>query len=303
MATQAATGRVLRVLGGFYTVALPDGAECQCRLAGRMKSGGGAGSSGPVLPGDLVSIADGEDTILISAVLPRQTELVRPAIANVDICVVVQSFVHPRPVLELLEKILLMSASRGIEPLLCWTKADLVTPEEQQPLVSMYERAGYESCITSAVTGQGLDELRASLSGRVSILSGASGVGKSSLLNVLHPGGNFKTAEISSRAARGRQTTRHTQLLPVAGAGWVADSPGFSALDLAFVGTDAVRLGCCYPDFAQLAQSCRFADCRHHNEPGCAVKTAVTQGIIDCGRYERYLRFLEEVEVNAARQY
>ena len=284
-------------------MALPNGSQHECRLAGRMKSGGGAGSSGPVLPGDIVSIIDSEDTILISAVLPRHTELVRPAIANVDTCIVVQSFMHPAPVPELLEKILLMSSNQGIEPLLCWTKADLVAQDEQEPQVRMYERAGYASCVTSVKTGAGMDELRAGVSGRVSILSGASGVGKSSLLNTLHPGASFRTAEISSHGGRGRHTTRHTQLLPITNDSWVADSPGFSALDLAFVGTDPVRLGRCYPDFARLAQMCRFADCRHHNEPDCAVKSAVAQGTIDSARYERYLRFLEEVETNAARQY
>lgn len=290
-------GRVLRVLGGFYRVALPDGSISECRVAGKVKGGTLARRFGPILPGDFVQTQLVGSVNIITAVTPRRNELVRPAVANVDTCVLIQSFTHPTPVYELMEKVLIQVSAHGIDSIICFTKADLVETAEQECMIASYTRYGYHCIKSSVITGMGLQLLHQSLAGRVSILAGASGVGKSSLLNALCKHANQDTSPLSSRANRGKHTTRHVELLSLSNGGWLADSPGFSTVDLSQI--DAVQLGRYYPDYAVFAQNCRFADCRHKNEPDCAVKQAVASGKLDSARYHRYIQYLEEVEANA----
>ncbi len=280
---------------------MADGQICTCHAAGRLRVKGESGRSGLVLPGDMVRVESAGGERLITEVEPRRTAMLRPAVANIDTCILVQSCVAPAPTPALMEKILIMAAWRGIPAFLCWTKYDMAPAAAEDPLVLSYGRAGYEYCLTSVVTGCGLAALQERLAGRVSILAGPSGVGKSSLLNTVCAGAAQATGAVSARIARGSHTTRHTELLPVPGGGWVADSPGFSALELDL--TDTVNLGRCFPDFAAVTARCRFADCLHRNEPGCAVKQAVEAGEIDAARYHRYLGFLEEVELHVAQRF
>lgn len=297
----AAVGRVLRAVGGFYRVALDDGSTIDCRLSGRLKAGGARARQGPVLPGDLVALDRSQDTCILLDVMPRVTEMRRPAVANVEFCVVVQSITEPTPNLEMIDRVLVQAASAGLTGVLCISKADLASPEEIQQLIDPYRQAGYGCVVTSAISGEGLAELESILAGRLSTLAGSSGVGKSRLLNSLCPEFGLRVGAISERAARGRHTTRQVQLLPLPRGGWVADTPGFSTVDLDEV--ELRQLPTVYPDFLPMSLECRFGSCLHRNEPGCAVVSAVEEGRIDAGRYERYLRFVKEIEAREASRY
>lgn len=297
------TGRVLRVVGGFYRVADATGRIWECRLSGRLKlKNNGSAARGPVLPGDLVALEDVEGTVVIREVLPRVTQLARPAIANVDTCVVVQSAVTPPPNWELVDRILLQAQHNKLQAVICITKADTAANQTVlEELLLPYRQADFQCFVTSARTGAGIPELAMALADKVSTLAGPSGVGKSRLLNALSPDFDRKTGEISEKIARGKHTTRHVELLPLPQGGWVADTPGFSVLDLA--GLPLRSLPLLYPEFAALSDICRFGSCLHRGEPGCAVAAAVTQGTISSSRYQRYLRFLKEIEENELRKY
>ncbi|NLN17926.1 MAG: ribosome small subunit-dependent GTPase A [Firmicutes bacterium] len=301
MTSAVVTGQVLRAVGGFYRIALADDTIVEARLSGRLRPGGAKDQQGPVLAGDQVILEHSSAMWLITDVMPRNTELRRPPIANVDLCVVVQSVRAPTPNMDMIDRILIQASHAGLDTMLCISKADLGDEESIAALLRPYEIAGYPHVITSAISGLGIDELARALKGRISTLAGASGVGKSRLLNAVCPDFNRAVGEISKRAVRGRHTTRQVELLKLPFGGWIADTPGFSTLS--FGDMTLRELPATYPDFTRYAAQCRFASCLHRGEPGCAVQHAVEEGRIDSGRYQRYLRFAEEVEELEARRY
>ncbi|MGI6082699.1 MAG: ribosome small subunit-dependent GTPase A [Limnochordia bacterium] len=301
MTSAGITGLVLRAVGGFYRIALTDDTIVEARLSGRVRPGGAKDRQGPVLPGDQVMLEHSSAMWLITDVLPRTSEMRRPPIANVDLCVVVQSVTAPAPNADMIDRILIQATHAGLDALLCVSKGDLGDEESIAALLNPYEVAGYPHVITSAVSGLGIDELERFLKGRVSTLAGPSGVGKSRLLNSVCPDFDLTVGEISERAVRGRHTTRQVELLRLPFGGWIADTPGFSTLS--FGDMNLRELPAAYPEFVRHAAECRFASCLHREEPGCAVQEAVEEGRIDPGRYQRYLRFAEEVEALEARRY
>lgn len=288
------TGLVVRAYSNQCDVALGE-AVLPCRFRGRLKL-----EERRILTGDRVRVRPlGDGTGMVEAVEPRRTELVRPPVANVDQAVVVFSLERPPVDRATVERLAILAQAEGLEVVFCCNKADLAGAERARETVALYAGLGYRTCVTSAPDKLGLEDLRQAVSGRVSVLAGPSGVGKSSLLNALEPGLRLATADVSARGGRGRHTTRGVQLLRVAG-GWLADSPGFTALSLAGIGPQALPQY--FPEIAELAGGCRFRGCRHRAEPGCAVKAAVAEGRVDAGRYARYLEFLAEAEA-AARPY
>lgn len=290
-------GRVIRSVGDYHTVATIDGRQVLCRARGRLKQ------RGAVVTGDLVtvSIDPGSDEGVIEDVTPRRTYLYRPTIANVDTSVVVMALARPSPSWELVDRLLALAEREGLSALVVFNKVDLVDPTEAEAARAPYVAAGYPVYRVSAATGEGIDKLKAALEGRVSILAGPSGVGKSSLLNALLPEAGLKTGEVSHKLSRGRHTTRHVSLLPIGQEGWVADSPGFSTLS--FGTMDPREFPLLYPEFVRLREGCRFSGCMHRSEPDCAVKEAVEDGRLDEGRYQRYLRILQEIEEAFERRY
>ena len=290
-------GVVLSGLAGFYTVRTDDGRTWQCQARGKVRK------ADVVLGGDRVVLTpvDAERAV-IERVLPRRNRLTRPPVANVTLLVAVLALSRPDPDLQLLDRLLVMAEAAGLEPLVCFNKADLVAPERAEELASLYRTAGYPVVVTSARTGQGIPELASRLRHHVATLGGPSGVGKSALLNALCPGTGQATGEVSQRLGRGRHTTRAVRLLPLPGGGVVADTPGFSRLELA--GVQARRLSSLMRDIAGLAPGCAFGSrCLHQGEPGCAVQAALEAGTLAPSRYAHYRRLLEELVEMEARRY
>lgn len=290
-------GLAVKVYGGFCFVWF-EGKAGKCTLRGKLRT------KGRVLAGDEVvfkELAGGRG--VVEEVKPRRSELVRPPVANADQALVVTSFQDPSPVLNLLDRILLHCEAAGIRAVICVNKLDLAVPTgrqadsgaEGEAWIQAYRDAGYSTLLTSTVTGEGILAVREVLAGRITVLAGPSGSGKSSLINAVQPGLNLSTGEISAKLQRGRHVTRHVELLVLDGGGWVADAPGFSVLRLE--GIDRMELAGLFPEFAGYAGGCRFTDCIHYREPDCAVRRAVAEGSVARFRYAHYLGFLREILV------
>lgn len=285
-------GVVVRAYGGFYYV-LPaslSGEPVPCRIRGRLKR-----TAGRILVGERVVYAlpetPGTEGV-IENLLPRRVTLVRPPVANVEQLVAVVSAASPPPDLLQLDRLLVLAGRAGVAALVCLNKVDLVDGETVEETLSPYRAAGYPAVAVAAKTGDNVDALEELLRGKISVLAGRSGVGKTALTNRLIPGRRARTGEISRRLGQGRHTTRHVELAPLPGGGLLADTPGFSVLE-----DDAVTAGELpelFPEYVAWSGRCRFRGCVHDREPGCAVKQAVDGGALPKDRYARYLILLRE---------
>ncbi len=289
-------GLVVKSYSNFHYVN-SGGKIYECQLRGKFRR-----MRTPVLCGDRVKFkATGEGRGVIEEILPRKVELKRPPVANVDQTVIVFSLIQPDLDLRLVDRLVVLSEGCGLEVLLCLNKIDLVDQAEVAQVVSWYQEVGYRVVSTSAKTGFGLTDLESELAGKVSVLAGQSGTGKSSLLNGLLPGLSLRTGEVSEKLGRGRHTTRHVQLLSLTGGGLVADTPGFSRLDLPDL--TPVELTNLFVDLREHASRCRFSGCIHDREPSCAVKEAVEGGTLLEWRYRHYLDFLHELQEREENRY
>lgn len=282
-------GIVLKAYSGHYYV--HDGAgQWECSTRGRFRY-----EKQQVLVGDRVQLQPKpgqEGTGVIMQVLPRRSVLVRPPIANVEQAVVVFSVREPEPNLGLLDRFLLTAEMNQIEPLICFNKIDLLG-DEHVALAARYQNV-CPVIPTSVVSGAGLDLLREKLRGKVSLFAGPSGVGKSSVLNAIMPDLKLKTGEISRKLKRGKHTTRHVELIFLPEGGLVADTPGFSSLDLPALPPE--ELAGYFPEMAGYGEACYFVGCLHDQEPKCAVKEALAAGKIEEARYRQYIEFLQELK-------
>ena len=280
------TGRILRSLSGFYDVQTPKGLVT-CRGRGVLRRGKEA-----PLTGDLVEISAENGKGMVEKILPRRNWFVRPAVANVDALVVFASNVNPVTEPFLIDRVAAIAGDRGVQVYICINKHDLDPGVE---LEKIYRAAGYPVILTSAETGEGVEELRGLLEGKLTAFTGNSGVGKSSILNRLCPELALPTGEVSEKLGRGRHTTRHVELYRLGEDTYVADTPGFSSFD-----TDQMELilkedlQYAFPDFAPYLGCCQFHDCSHRAEPGCAVTAALAAGELQPTRYESYLRLYEK---------
>ncbi|HAP32324.1 MAG TPA: ribosome small subunit-dependent GTPase A [Firmicutes bacterium] len=285
-------GLLVKVKGGFYFVMVPDGGVLRCRARGRLKDG-----EVHLLVGDRVEISRGnvEDGV-VERILPRKNSLTRPPIANVDQAVLVMTLREPPLDLQLIHRIIAAAALAELSIVLCFNKMDLVTLAEEKACVKKYAEAfkgcGYKIVYTSSLTGEGLEVLRELITGKVSVLAGPSGTGKSTLLNKLKPGLILRSAALSLKLQRGRHTTRHVELITLSDDTLVADTPGFQRLDLMRISPRS--LASLFPEIHLREGGCRFNSCLHHHEPACAVKEAVQQEEIVTWRYDQYLALLEE---------
>jgi ribosome biogenesis GTPase / thiamine phosphate phosphatase len=294
-------GVLLKGYGGFYYVYAED-RVWECSLRGRFRI-----KDQDFLPGDRVHILpEGDKKARIEGVLPRLNSLSRPTIANVDQALLVFAMTSPKPDLNLLDRLLIQVTDSEVKPILVFTKLDKYYEEtlpvetgRQEVITDVYRKIGYTVFEVSNKTGEGIPELRSRLAGKISVLAGPSGSGKSSLFNALSGGKTLKTGEISQKSQRGRHTTRHVELMVCAG-GLLADTPGFSSLFLPKMKRE--ELADCFPEFADRRGECRFNSCLHDKEPDCAIKAAQENGDISTTRYEHYRIFLQEV-IAAERRY
>ncbi len=283
-----AQGVIMKALSGFYYVDLA-GRTVTCRGRGRLRH-----ERVKPLVGDRVEVTlapDGAGTV--DAVLPRRNCFSRPAVANVDQMVILAANVNPVTDPFLIDRLTAMAEGKGCQVVLCFNKCDL---DRCDALARVYRQAGFPTVTLSAVTGEGVDRLRELLGGKVSVFTGNSGVGKSSLLNALEPTFALETGEVSQKLGRGRHTTRHVELFRV-GDGLAADTPGFSSLDAQSLELPPKEdLARSFRDFLPYLDRCRFAGCSHRREAGCAVLAAVEAGEIAPGRHRSYCRLYDEAQ-------
>ena len=281
-----ANGRIIRSISGFYDVQTAEGLVT-CRARGILRKEGNS-----PLTGDLVEISVEKGKGMVEKILPRKNSFVRPAVANVDALVVFAANVNPITEPFLIDRVAAIAGDQEVEVILCVNKCDL---DPAMDLVRIYRNAGFTVICTSAETGDGVEELGKILAGKLVAFTGNSGVGKSSILNRLCPELALPTGEVSEKLGRGRHTTRHVELYRLGEDTYVADTPGFSSFD-----TDQMdvilkeNLQYAFPDFGKYIGSCRFDDCTHRKEPGCAVREALEAGSIEATRYDSYLRLYEK---------
>ena len=280
------TGRIIRSLSGFYEVQTSEG-PVTCRARGHLRKEGLT-----PLTGDLAEISVTGKKGMVEKLLPRKNSFVRPAVANLDALVIFAANANPVTEPFLIDRVAAIAGNQEVPVILCVNKMDL-DPAER--LTEIYTRAGFRVICTSAETGHGVEELRREISGKFTAFTGNSGVGKSSILNRLLPELRLQTGEVSDKLGRGRHTTRHVELYRLDETTYVADTPGFSSFD-----TDRMEiilkenLQFAFPDFGPYIGACRFCDCAHLAEPGCAVTQAVEQGELQSSRYDSYVRLYEK---------
>jgi ribosome biogenesis GTPase / thiamine phosphate phosphatase len=284
-------GKIVKALSGFYYV-LHDGEMIQCRGRGIFR----LNKITPLVGDEVVFQAENDREGTILEVKERKNELIRPPIANVDQAILVFSAVEPDFSPVLLDRFLVLVEFNHIQPLICITKMDLTNKAQMESIsvyADKYRKMGYEVILTSSEKETGIEELSPHIENKISVFAGQSGVGKSSLLNVLRPDLDLKTNDISSHLGRGKHTTRHVELISV-GNGLIADTPGFSSLE--FTNIEAEELTYCFPEFAIESEKCKFRGCLHISEPKCAVKAAVESNKIAKSRYKHYVEFLQEIK-------
>jgi len=279
-------GIIVKALSGFYYVTTEKGLV-ECRARGRFRLDGSSPLVGDRVRCSLNSNGKGR----IDKVYERKNWFIRPAVANIDTLVFIAANTNPVTDPFLVDRISVIAAEAGCELVICINKTD-IDPGDR--LYDIFTKAGFAVVRTSAETSEGMEELKQLLSGKVCAFTGNSGVGKSSILNVLLPDADIKTGEVSEKLGRGRHTTRHVELYDLGGDTYIADTPGFASLDVAMTCTILKEnLQFDFIDFDPYIGSCRFNDCAHLKEPGCAVREAVEQGKISKSRYRSYERLYE----------
>ncbi len=282
------SGRIMKALSGFYYVQTSD-RLVECKARGRFRKEGIT-----PLVGDWVDISLEQEKGMIEQIQPRRNSFVRPAVANLDLLVLLVSEAIPVTEPFLIDRITAIAGDQNVPVVICINKSDL---EAGETLSHIYRSAGYDVVCTSAATGEGIDALRELIRGKVTAFSGNSGVGKSSVLNCLNGSLSLKTGEISEKLGRGRHTTRHIELFALDETTLVADTPGFSSFD-----TEQMEiilkenLQYAFPDFAPYLGQCQFHDCAHLKEPGCRITQAVAAGEIQTSRYDSYVKLYEKAK-------
>lgn len=270
-------GIIIKGIGGFYYVKAADGNVYECKARGIFRNE-------KIIPviGDNVRIETDGAKGAVTDIFPRRTQLVRPSVANIDMLVLVAAAASPDPNLFLIDKMLINAQINGIQPIICINKIDLTEGTE---LADIYTNAGYKVISVCAKENIGIDALLDAVKGKISAFAGLSGVGKSSILNIL-TGNALETGAVSEKIQRGKHTTRHVELFELPQGGFVLDTPGFSSLEIHTI--KAEELQNYFPEMAQTKDMCRFRGCSHINEPDCAVKAMLIDGRMPQSRYESY---------------
>ena len=279
------TGRIIKGIGGFYYVKTGGGEVFECRARGIFRK-----ENIKPYVGDEVEFSVKARQGSIEKIMPRRTVLLRPAVANIDAILIVIAAAEPEPDMLLCDKLVLSAMIAGIKPIICINKADLRSGEE---LAGIYRKAGLDAFCVSAREKDTVRVIMPYIEGKITAFSGPSGVGKSTLLSIV-TGKKQETGEISQKIKRGRNTTRRVELLELEGGGYVLDTPGFSSFEITGIKADELKEY--FPEMQPLSAECRFKGCSHLDEPDCAVKAAVLDGIIAKSRYESYKTIYETLK-------
>lgn len=285
-------GKIIKGIAGFYYVHVENAGVYECKARGVFRK-----DNRKPLVGDNVNMEVLDEAAKkgnITELLDRKSELIRPAVANVDQALIIFSITKPAPSLNLLDRFLIMMQRQKLPCVVCFNKQDIAAQEEKTELKDAYEKCGCRVMFVSALQKEGLAELKEALHGKTTTVAGPSGVGKSSLINKLQDTTVMETGSISEKIERGRHTTRHSELLFLGEGTYIMDTPGFSSLSL--FDMEKEDLPECYPEFAEYTDDCRFRGCAHINEPVCGVKKALQEGKISKVRYENYTLLYEELK-------
>lgn len=285
-------GKIVKGIAGFYYVHVVESGIYECKAKGVFRKE----KIKPLVGDDvIIDVLDEEERLgNITQVLPRRNELIRPAVANIDQALVVFAVTEPKPHFNLLDRFLVMMEGKDISVVLCFNKQDIATEPELVELREVYAACGYEIIFTSALKEENIDVVGRVLSGKTTVVAGPSGVGKSSIINILQPKANMETGSISKKISRGKHTTRHSELIPIDDNSYMMDTPGFSSLYVNEFEKEELKFY--FREFQEYEGTCRFQGCDHIHEPGCAVKEAVEQGNIHKIRYKNYTEMYKELQ-------
>ena len=285
-------GKIIKGIAGFYYIYAENDEIYECKAKGIFRK-----DKQKPLVGDNVEIEvldEQEKEGSVTAILPRKNSLIRPAVANVDQAFVIFAMENPKPNFMLLDRFLIMMEYQDVPVTICFNKKDLLEEQAIEEFAGVYKKCGYSVLYTSAEKEEGIRELHELLDGRTTAVAGPSGVGKSSLVNRLQPNVQMETGSISRKIERGKHTTRHSEIIPIAADTYIMDTPGFSTLYIP--GFEKEDLQNFYPEFKEYEPYCRFKGCSHISEPDCGVKEALAEGKISPLRYENYKLLYEELK-------
>lgn len=286
-------GKIVKGIAGFYYVHVAESNSIyECKAKGIFRKDNKKPLVGDDVELDILD--EDKKNGNITKLLPRHSELIRPAVANVDQALVIFAIKKPQPNFNLLDRFLIMMEQQQLPTIICFNKLDIDEDGQGEEYRTIYEKCGYKTLLVSAKGGSGVAELKNMLAGKTTTVAGPSGVGKSSLVNCFQDNTVMETGSISDKIDRGKHTTRHTELIAVAEDTYILDTPGFSSLGM--FGMEKEDLASFYPEFAEHEQYCKFAGCAHMAEPVCGVKDAVEEGTIPKLRYENYRQLYEELK-------
>ncbi len=285
-------GKIIKGIAGFYYVHVVESGLYECKAKGVFRKEKIKPLVGDMVELDVLDEVEKKGNIV--DILPRRNELIRPAVANIDQALVVFAVTKPKPHFNLLDRFLIMMESKEIPVILCFNKKDIAAEPEIQKLKDIYEACGYQMVFTSAIQEDNVNQLKELLKGKTTAIAGPSGVGKSSLINIIQPDAKMETGSISEKIERGKHTTRHSELIWIEDDTYIMDTPGFSSLYTNDFEKEELKFY--FTEFAPFEGQCRFQGCDHVHEPGCAVKDALEEGKIHPVRYENYLEMYQELK-------
>lgn len=282
-------GKIIRGIGGFYYINAGNSIY-ECKAKGSFRKDG----IRPLVGDDcIIDILDEKNRLAnITSILPRHSEIIRPAVANVDQAMIIFAISRPEPNFNLLDRFIIQISQKDLPCIIVINKMDLADDDQRREIEEAYVACGCRVVFTSVSNREGVEEIRKLIKGKTTTVAGPSGVGKSSMINLLQSAVKMQTGVLSDKIDRGKHTTRHSELIPIDEDTYILDTPGFSSLNLFDVSTDTLKDY--YYEFEEYAAECRFLDCKHISEPDCGVKKAVESGEVSRLRYENYLTLYRE---------